>query len=279
MGTAAGMPPSTGPNGGVTFEEIEQQLKDHEKQLEKPDLSKIVLNDEAIPENLRGKSVQEMLAHARSVEEALRLSEQGRQQALILAQTASQRGGDAPKPEPAQPPEPQVTAEQVAAAFQEDPAKGVELMQRMNEQAITRAAQQFSARLEPMMAGAVSAVEAEARRRYPDEFELYKEEIKEVLGQLPDKRVMSTDRSWDDMVAYVRGKNPMKLFDHLNTKEAAKRAREAQEAQVAGIGFQSTGGSRPPAAPTGPAMDATTEEICRVMGLTKEEYIKWSRVS
>lgn len=262
--------------GGVTFDEIEEQLKTAESKL--PDLSKITLGDESVPERLRGKTVADMVNHMKELENALKMSEQSRQEALILAKTASERPAQSVQA-PAQPePEPLVTAEEVAEAFQEDSAKGVALMQKMNEQAIARAAQHFSQRLEPLISGSASTVETQARQKYPDEFELYKDEIDALVKQLPNKNVLSTSQSWDDMIAYVRGKNPTKLFEHMAAKEAKKREDAARESERSSVGFQSMGTQRTPAPSSGPVLDATVDEVCRVLGITKDEYAKWNGV-
>lgn len=270
--------PGPGPAAGITFDEIESQLKEAEKQALAPKLSDIKAEGEEVPENLRGKSVSEILAHTKALEDTLRMSEAGRQQALTMAQLAAQqREMPAPKAEPA--PEPLVTAEEVAAAFQEDPTKGIQLMTKMNEQSIARAAASYASRIDPLLAGTVSTIEAEARRKYPDEFSLYADEIKDVLGRLPDKRAMSSPDSWDDMIAYVRGKNPEKLFQHRIAAETTKKAAEAQNEQrnTAGISMTST---QRTAAPMGSVvMDDTTREVCKVLGISEADYVKWSKVT
>lgn len=272
-------PSSPSDGSGITFEEIEQQLKAAETGLNKPDLSKVVVDSDDAPEILRGKSVSEVLAHTKALENALKASEQARQEAMLLAQTAADRRQE-PQAPPAPAPEPEITDEQVAEAFQEDPAKGVALLRKMQEQAVNRAAEHFGKRLEPLISGSSSAAEAEARRKYPDEFELYKKEIEDVLKQIPNKQVMSNQQSWDDMIAYVRGKDPMRLFNHLNAKESKAHETAAQTAERASVGFQgsSAGAQRSPQGKGSVVMDETTKEICKVLGMSEEDYVTWSRV-
>ena len=271
--------PGAGPAGGITFTEIEQQLKAAEQGLNQPKLDELKFEGEEIPESLRGKSAREVLNRTQELENALRQSEISRQQALTMAQLASQGRSEAP-PAPKEPePEPQITSEQVAAAFQEDPVKGIELMNRMTQQQVDRAGQHFMQRISPMLAGVSSSAEAEARRKYPDEFEIYKDDIAAVIKRLPNKDALSTPDSWDDMIAYVRGKDPMRLFNHMQTKEQTKRAAEAQAEQrnVAGVTMSS---SQRAGGPVGaPVMDETTREVCRVLGMTEDDYVKWSKVS
>jgi len=272
-------PSSPSEGTGISFDEIERQLKDAEASTLRPDLSKIILDSDDAPDLVKGKSVQDALAHVRNLETALRASEQGRQEAMLLAQANASRASAPPAP-PAPEPEPEITAEMVAEAFQEDSTKGIALMQRMNQQAIERAAEHFGKRLEPLIAGSSSAAENQARQKYPDEFELYKDEIAETLKQIPNKQVMSTAKSWDELIAYVRGKDPMKLFNHMNAREAKKHEESARVAERANVGFQAAGSSsmRTPVSQGSVAIDETTKEICSVLGVSPEDYIKWSRV-
>jgi len=276
-GPAVDTPASSGA-GGVTFDEMEKQLKDAEASVLKPDLTKIMLEGEDVPAELKGKSTSEALAKIKELERVLQLSEQGRQHALMTAQSLSERGAAPPKEEPT-PVEKLVTAQEVAEAFAEDTAKGVELMMKMQQQSIDRAADQYTARIQPLLSGTVSSAENQARQKYPEEFDIYKDEIAAMIKQLPNKNVLSTPDSWDDLVAYVRGKNPQKLFDRMQDKEREKHKTTAQLEQRETAGFSTTTGGRAPAPSTrGVVIDETVREICRVQGITEEDYIKWSRV-
>lgn len=281
MGTSA--EPVTQPSGnpaGVTFEEMERQLAEHEAQLLKPDLSKVTLEGDDVPEALRGKTAAEALARVRLLEDTLRTSEVARQQALQMAQLASDNRQPAPAPVKEEPPEVQITAQMVSEAFSEDPEKGIQMMAHMQEQGIKRATEQFSQRMEPMLTGSLSAAESDAKRRYADEFAIYGEEIKATLAQVPNKQVMSSPSSWDDLIAYVRGKDPMKLFKHMQEKERSTQQEEAQREQRNLTGYQSAGGQRPPApAATGVIIDETVKEVCRNLGISEADYVKWAKVS
>lgn len=267
-----------GPNAGITFDEIDAQLKEAERSALAPKLDEVKVDGEDVPESYRGKTIREILNQTKALEETLRLSESARQQALTMAQLAAQRGAEPQKPKEPEP-EPLVTAEEVAAAFQDDPAKGVQLMTKMNEQAIARAASSFAQRIDPLLAGTVGTVEAQARQKYPDEFALYADEIKTILDSLPNKNAMSSGSSWDDLIAYVRGKNPQKLFDHMMSKETTRKATEAQEVQRNSAGMSMSSAHRSPAPAGGFVMDETTKEVCKVLGMSEADYAKWSKVS
>lgn len=264
---------------GMTMDEIEASLKAQEEAAARPDLTKITADDPSLPENLRGKTVQEILAHTKAVEEALRVSESSRQQAMILAQQAQNQQNQQPAA-PAAPVEEPITADMIAEAFQEDPAKGAELMFKANQQAIDRAASNFSKRLEPMFQSSVSTMEAEARRRYPDEFELYKDEIQSLMKDVPNpQQVFSQQKSWDDLVAYVRGRDPDKLFNYRMQKQGTSQQQQAQTQQREAVGYQSVANQRAPAPSAGgPIFDPVVDDVCRVMGITREEYAKWAKV-
>lgn len=283
MGTSLGAPNSpqnnAGPNGGVTFEEMEQQLAEIEKQKLAGSLSETKLEGDHVPEEARGKTVQEILAHNKQLEDALRNSEVARQQALLAAQSAQNMHRPEPVAQPAPVVEELITAEQVAEAFQEDPAKGVALMTKMNEQSIARTAENFAKRLDPLLNGTASAVEAEARRKYPDEFEVLGEEIKQAVKDFPNKAALSSPQTWDNLVAFVRGKEIEKIWAHRQAKNAAQAANTAREQQRSDVGFTASSSGRPSAGVGSPTLDETAKEVCRVMNISEDEYIKWSKVS
>jgi broad specificity phosphatase PhoE len=276
-GPAVDIPTSQPGAAGVTFDEMEQQLKAAEATILKPDLTKVTLEGDDVPAELKGKSASEALARIKELERVLQLSEQGRQQAMLTAQSFSERSAAPPVQEPVVV-EPLVTAQQVADAFAEDTAKGVELMMKMQQQSIDKAADQYTQRIQPLLSGTVSSAENYARQKYPEEFEIYKDEIAAMVKQLPNKNVLSTPEAWDDLVAYTRGKNPQKLFDKMQDREREKHKTTAQEEQRQNAGFTSTGGRAPAPTTRGVVIDDTVREICRVQGISEEDYIKWSRV-
>lgn len=284
MAAPVATPPSNnqqggGPNAGITFPEIEAQLKEAERLALGPKLDDVKFEGEDIPENMRGKTAREGLNYIKQLEDTLRSSEIARQQALATANLASQHSAPAPVAAPEIKEEPLVTSDEVAAAFQEDPVKGAKLMERMTNQQIERASTAFMQRVAPMLAGTSSVAEAEAKRRYPDEFDIYKTEIENLLKQVPDRSVMTTQQSWDDLIAFARGRDPMRLFAHQQKKEELKRQTEAQEGQRnnAGVSMSSSHRAAPPSG--GPVMDALTKEVCGVLGISEADYSTWSKVS
>lgn len=273
------VPPGGGPNAGITFDEIERQLKEHERATAAPKLDELKLDGDDIPESLRGKSAREALNRITELENTLRQSEIARQQALATAQVASNRPVEAPRPVEPVKEEPLVTADEVAQAFAEDPAKGAQLMAKMNQQQIDRAKNEFMTRVAPMLSGTSSVAEQAARTKYPDEFEIYKDEIDTLLKQVPDRSVMSTPQSWDDLIAFARGRNPEKLFQHRLNKESATKKAEAEAAQRNNAGLTMSSSTRAAPAAGTPVFDETTKEVCRVLGISEQDYATWSKVS
>lgn len=277
--SSSDVPAGGGPNAGITFPEIEAQLKAQEASLSQPKLDEVKLDGDSVPESMRGKTAREALNRITELENTLRQSEIARQQALATAQVASTRREEpvVHREEPA--PEPLVTADEVAAAFSEDPAKGARLMEKMTQQQIQRASTDFMTRVAPMLSGSASALENQARTKHADAFEVYKDEIEALLKQVPDKSVMTTPQSWDDLVAFAVGRNPEKLFQHRLGKESATKKAEAEVAQRNNAGVTMSSSSRAAPAAGAPVFDETTKEVCRVLGISEQDYGIWSKVS
>lgn len=255
----------------VGFSEMESQLQEIETGKLKSNLDEIKLDAEDVPENLKGKTARDVLNYVKSVEESLRVSETARQQALATAQLASQRVGEAPKP-PAPPAKKVFSKEELKEMYDNDPLAAIEAMQ---SQAIDIAAEHFSRRIEPMIVGSQQTAEQQARQKYPDEFEVFEKEIKEVVANLPDPGSLSNLSTWDNIVTFARGKDYMRLVNHQAARERTKSEAAALENERNNVGF-SPGPQRRAPAPKGKVvLDATSQEIARNLGMTDEDYIKW----
>lgn len=263
----------------ISFDEMGAQLDALEK-ANSVKLEDVKVDGDDVPETLRGKSARDLLNYAKSVETALRTSEAARQEALILAQTASAAAGKpAPVAAPESKPEPELTKEQLRELYDTDPLAAIEAMQR---QALTRAEAHLQARLEPLISGAGQSAEQMARTKFPEEFEVLGEEIKQMVDSMPDKRILSQPGNWEQLVTFVRGQHQDKMFNHRLAKVNNDAAAEARKAQIDGTGFHGQNDQRPASnvltAPSGKKVvwDDYTAEIARNLGMTKEEYLKWS---
>lgn len=241
------------------------------------DLTKVVLSGEGLPDELKGKTVADVLAQVGKMKDALLISENARKQADQLAQIAAAAAG---RPAAAAPevtvPEPELTDEQLAELHQTDPLKA---MRYVSDRAVRVAAKMFEDRLEPLFSGGSESAEQLARAKYKTEFELLGSEIKAMVDSLPNKAVMAKPKAWDDLISYVRGQNITKMIDHAVTQRT-RTLETARADEANGTGAVVTTRVAPAAQPGGAGkLDATELEVCRVMDLSPEEYIKWKGAS
>lgn len=207
-------------------------------------------------------------ARVRALEEALRISEESRKrlEELIPRQT---------KPEPQQ-----LTREQLAELWQQDPLKAVEYMQ---DQRIRLLEENLHRRLEPLVQGTSVSVREAMKAKYPDEFALFGDDIEKVVSSVPDKSIFNNPSNWEDLISWVRGKpgNLEKLVDHWQRKQAEK----AKAEQAAAAGAHAARSVRTPSPASEPELDPVEREIARTMfyGMREEdaynEYKKWRGVS
>jgi len=136
--------PFLGPTS-VSLDEMEQQAN----QPTPPKLDEIKVDGTDIPEDLRGKSVADVIKLAGNLANALKLSENARTNAETMARMASQQPSAPPAPVAA--PEPkELSREEISELYATDPIKAIEVMQN---QAISKVAKQYEVRLEPLFSG------------------------------------------------------------------------------------------------------------------------------
>jgi hypothetical protein len=262
----------------VTLDDMEAQSASDAAAATRLDLTKVMLDGDGVPEEFRGKSAAELASMAKGLSDSLRMSESARKQAETNASLALQRP-PVPVAEPVR--EPEMNDEQLAEIYQNDPLKAIKIMQ---ERSIREAEKNLEARLGPLFSGSAASAEAQARAKYAAEFELFGDQISQIVGSLPNaKTAMANPQSWDDLVSFVRGKpgNFDRLVEHKVGKSAADRKAAAQAAQAADAGLSMASSVRAPssaAAVTG-QLDDLQREIAGKLNMTEAEYIKWSNVS
>lgn len=259
----------------VTLDEIEASIKAQDEASTKPDLSKITVDIDTLPDHLKGKSVTEVLDYTKKLEDSLKLSEQARERATQQPQQQTVVVQQQPSVE--QKPQ-QLTREQVAEMMQNDPMAAFEYMQNQSARLIE---QNVEARLRPLREGTASAAEQNARQRYSEEFQLLGKEIDDVISKLPDKSALAMPGAWDDLINYVRGANIDKVIDHKVKKREEEARRTAQQVAQSHAPANLTATSTRAPAPVGAttiALDDTKKEIAKNLGMTLEEYTKWSQV-
>ena len=247
------------------------------KRLETPtptDFSKVTLDGEDIPEDLRGKSVTDLLGQISRQQEALRVSEEARlalknsQEALEIA-----RGRTVPPPPPAPVPDPELNDEQLQALFDESPRKYQEYLQQQTEKRLTR---QFQAQLAPVVGNSAEMAVRDARNRYPDEFAAFGKEMQDFISQMPDKNPLSAPGAMDELVDWMRGKHWKKFQEHIASKNGGG-LRDAQNdlRDQTPQGFERTPTAPKKTGGRGPVqLDDTMKEIARALGVSEEDYAK-----
>lgn len=253
----------------MTLEEVEAATAAAKAQGEKPELDKIKLDD-GVPEEFKGKTVAEVVQMSKAAMESLKTSEQRR---LELES----------RPAPVAPvvvestPEPELTKDQLNELYQKDPMAAIEYM---STQAEKRAVDNLTRRIGPLVLGSSVSAEEAAKLKYPDEFELFGPEIKKFVENAADKSIWAQPKTWDDLVAYVRGQpaNFDKLVAHRAGKTAGQRAAEAQAAQAAAAGATVRSTITAPVGAKGAAgLDELELEFAKGLGLTPDEYATWKR--
>lgn len=254
----------------ITFDELEQQNAAADAGQQQADLGALTVDGQDIPEHLRGKSVKDLIAAIGAREEALRLSEAARLQSATPAP---------PAPVAPPPPEPELTDEQIAQMHEENPLKAIEAI---SDRAVKRAERNLEARLGPLVNGTASQVEAAIRAKYPDEFALFGQDITNIAANVPNaKAVLSDPTAWEQLIALARGRpgNFERLLEHKMNKSGGVTRQIAQQQQQDSVGFSDHSGGRGRAPTTVAGLDPIQREIAEKMGLTPEDYVKWSKIS
>ncbi len=262
------------PEGSVeiTMDEIER--------LQQAPPSPSVLEGDDIPEEFRGKTAAEVAKIAAQRTEALRTSESAR-----LAALEAQRSAPAPVVvnQPAAPAAPaEMTQEEFDALYETDPKAALKIMKEQTEDQITR---NVLARIMPLQSGMTASAEAAARAQFSTEFELFGDQIKQIVDTVPNKQFLASPKGWADIISYIRGQpeNFEKLVAHKNkgSEEAARTA--ARQAQIESAGFSSRAPVAPPSArmgndPTFFGLDDTERKVADNLGMSYKEYAHWKRM-
>lgn len=274
----------THPAESKTFDEIEAELAAADNSGK--NVLEAKLEGDSVPEDMRGKTVGDLTTDAGKLKEALRISEEARQQAegrgaqLEARMAAMEVVQPSQMPSPTPPESPvELTDEQLRELYDKDPLAAI---QAINERATTRLEKNLAARIDPLSRTSADVAEQGARERYATEFELFGDQIAAQLKMIPDRSVMSAPRAWDDLIAYIRGKpeNFTTLTKQAATKTAAEAEAQAQAAADAAAGASVTAATHraPTDAPQAGQMDDTKKEIAKTLGMTDADYLKWEKM-
>lgn len=232
----------------VTLDEMEKNAKDAE----------------VAAQAAAKKAEDEAKAKAAAVEdpkvlglrEALRLSEESR----LRTERALAEGRTAAPPPPTPKEEKELSKEELAELYKEDPLAAIEYMQA---RAIKTVETNITQRLQPLVHGNASTLKDQMRAKYPDEFAVFGDQIEEFVSKA-DKSTFSVAGNWEDMIAWMRGKNFDKLVEHKTSKKREKETADAQAAQIAAAGTHVGSTVRTPTPTSGNgAFDDTTKAIIK----------------
>lgn len=254
----------------MDFSEIAAQAESNKA----PDYSQIRFEGDAVPEIVRGKTAAETLALVTGMQESLRLSEQARQQALATSVALSERQPVAAQPAPVPVEAPEPTEAELKVLYEEDQFKYHQTVAAMQQKRFDR---QLSATVQPLMGSTASAAEQSARQRHTEAFEILGKEIEHVIqSELGgNKSVLAQPDAWDKLVKYTIGNNVDKFIAEKAKKSAgpALEAARQEQANNAPQDFTGRNGDSPRRSSGRlKELDATQKEICRVQGISEEDY-------
>lgn len=263
--------------GDITIDEMGEAAAVAE--VKPPDLSAIKLEGDTVPEAFRGKSASDLLEAIKAREEALRISETARKNAETLAELAARSNAPPPQPAPVNQEPPDLSYEDLTKLAQENAGDAIA---KAMSQTARKVMAQVDQRLAPLAGGGKAAAESAARQQYPEAFQLFEKDIKDLVMQIPESQrntVLANPESWKQIVSIVQGKpeNLERVIAHRTTAAAEKALAAERERQVA-QSANFSGGMRSPVLSGGvEQLDATQQEIARTMKMTPEDYIKWSK--
>lgn len=249
---------------GILIEDLDKEFPDV-KPDDKPaglDPSTIRLDGDKVPENVRGMTVDALLADRSRMEQ-------------LMAQMAA--GMNRPAAPVAPAPEPEPTYDRAAIKALIDEGNMVEAMEAMLGFAYKRVTRDFEDRIRPLANTTVTVAEQAMRARYPDEFELFGSEISALAQQAGT--TLSTPEAWEGLIGYVRGKGSN--FDKLVEYKTTKRRRDSDVvppsvsagALRGGNSGSSSGGLKPTKDEL--ASDPAVQKALRASGMTLDEYMRW----
>lgn len=210
----------------------------------------------------------------KGLEEALRISEEARLRTQSMLDQAMAQTASKPAPQPDEPKE--ISDDELAQLYVTDPIKAIKVA---SDQAAKRTERNLVGRMGGLYEGASTMVEQRAREKYAVEFELFKDDIAEVIRTVPNaKQALSTTEAWDDLIRYVRGKdaNLEKLIAHRTN--GGRSAAQAGQAAGAGATLASGGAGIAGGSGSNYGLDAVQMEIADKTGMSYADYAKWAKV-
>lgn len=270
----------TAPGESVSIDDVELMSDDVAPAAKPFNPADVKLEGDNVPENLRGKSLADVIEQSARIAEALRISEDAR---LALARSTEPRTVVVERDRaPAGPTE--LTEDQLNTLFQENPAAAAAYVTDRTER---RMAAHFEQRFGSMASAGIGNARALAEKAYPLEFAIFKNDIDQIVGQMTDKSALGSVDGWGKLVSYVRGQDGN--IDKFVEAKAGSRRDEARDRERESAGFVAAGNTardpNPPKPVATSDLDDTQKRIARNMftdAKTDDEayklYKKWSTV-
>lgn len=240
-----------------------------------PDYSKVTLEGDEIPEELRGKSLSDALKELSGLKNALKISEDARialknsQEAL---ETRQQTPSPTPPPSPA--PEPELTEDQLKELFESDPFKFHQYQAQQLEKRLLGTVQRS---VQPVVGSAADFAIRESRSRFPDEWKAFGKEIETMISQLPDRSALANPGAMDQLMNYARGTHWQKFQEYLNSKNGGTLD-EARDSLARETPQDFSRAPKQPSSPTPSRrqiqLDDVQKQIADAMGISHADYAK-----
>lgn len=237
-----------------------------------------VLGDDA-PEAFRGKSINDVYNEVQRLQTTLRINEE------VMRRISA----EAPKPQVVhvQPNQPATVAREQQGPTDEqleemmgsdDPKLRIAAVRLLNERNNAMLAGALEQRLAPLAHGSVSAAEQNARTKYALEFELFGNEIQQLMSRVP-REAFTNPQAWDELIRQARGTDPVKYVTELQKRTPPKQTLDGLRAEaVADAGFVPPVRTVPNGAPGGPSkLDQLQRKVAEEWGLTESEFLQLSK--
>lgn len=250
---------------GILLEDLDKEFPDETvaPKATSMDLAAMRLEGDNIPEDLRGKSVESLLTDRARMESLMKEFGSNMNRPTPVAVTAV---------------EPDPVYDRTAVKELLENGNVMEAMEAMMGYAYKRVSKDFETRIAPLVSTTNNVAESAMRAKYPAEFELFGPQIAELARNAGQG--MSNPESWDNLIAFVRGRGDN--FDKLVEYKATKRNRANSASEFPPS--VSSGALRGPSSGNRDGVKATKEELSndpavqkmlRASGMTIDEYYRW----
>lgn len=232
--------------------------------------------DVSVPESLRGRSLSDVYAEVERMQNTNKINEE------MIRRLASQ--GERPvnvtvaAPTQSAPAQQEMSDEELETFGQTHGQ--IALFRVLTERNNRMLASAMNDRLAPLAHGMVSSAEADARRKYALDFELFGPEI-EAQRKTVDPSVFSRPESWSQMISMIRGSdgNVEKYVRAQQVKSGVQPLETMQQDERFSAGFVPTARANDRQPINSSALSDLQKKIASDFGMTEAEYRKIDKMS